>query len=206
MIPYLDLSSAVAGNIRVNYNPTDLARFQVEENLNAAQRHLLATVPVRFLSEAIKTVRTDLVSGIPDYQWPSDFVRFLKAWVKWTSGSTYQECEEVSMGGLDRTLSYDAQPRTSFPKIELNAERGFYIKPAPKANCSEGIRLRYIYQLPAISEAQNSLLDVKWKNLLVFKATALSALVEGSKPDLAQGFEALFSKELERLLPKSEES
>lgn len=204
MITYAELTQAVARNIKIDYNATDLLRFQVVDNINAAIRSILTSMPMEFLTEPIKTVQRDLDILISAYQWPSDFIRLVKLWVKWSAGDDFIECRDVRDTQVDSVLSLDNRPSLAYPKIGLDAERGFYLKPAPTADVEDGHRIRYIYLIPDVSSDQQCLLDKKFKNLIVYGASADSCAVEGSKADLAPYWEAKRDKEQKQFLPKAE--
>ncbi len=204
MITYAEITTLVAGNIKIDYNATDLARFKVVDNINAAVREILNTMPSEFLSEAIKTITFNLAINVSAYQFPTDYVRFIKMWIRWTSTTKFIECGELPVSVGDTDLSLDNQPSKEFPKVDLSAERGFYVLPTPTANCTNGGRMKYIYQFPAVATDQDCMLDVKWKNFIAARASMLSAGVEGSKPDLVTLWAGVYNAERNFFLPKSE--
>jgi len=197
------LTAAVAGNIRINNNAVDLLRWQVLANLNAAKRMILASAPLEMLDEP-KTVLCDFKSAFSAYQWPADYIRFVKIWVRYSANSRFIECRPLADDSLESPVSLDRQGTITSPKVGLNLERGYVLQPTPAADVSGGIRLRYIYDLPDMSDTQDCLLDVKWRNLLEFKASELSAAVEGSKPDLVTKFGDKFTEAWKLMIPKVE--
>ena len=206
MIPYTELRDADLGYLEID--SSDTTRFQVDESLNRAQEHLLLILPLEYISNAVKTAKTNLVSGQADYQWPDDYIRMVEVWVDYTKPITYSNTGKVCTPLPDESVMYVGD-RTqfaskNFPMIDLNVENGFAIYPVPDANVTDGIRIRYVYSLPNISSTQDSLLRYSLKNLLVYYATSLSALVENYRPELASAMQQLFQDELKGMLPKEE--
>ncbi len=203
MISTTTLTAAVAGNIRINNNATDLLRWQVLANLNAAKRMILTSAPIDMLDNP-KTVLCDFLNAYSGYQWPTDYIRFVKVWVRYSANSRFIECTPLADDSLESPVSLDRQGTPTSPKVGLNLERGYVLQPTPAVDVTAGIRLRYIYDLPDMSATQDCLLDVKWRNLLEFKASELSAGVEGSKPDLVTMFSNKFTEAWKLMIPKVE--
>ncbi|NOY58912.1 MAG: hypothetical protein GXO75_08250 [Calditrichaeota bacterium] len=206
MIKYTELRDAVLGFLEID--STDKDRFQVDENLNKAQEHLLLILPLEFISNAVKTSKTDLKAGQSAYQWPDDYIRFVAAWVDYKNTITYSNPGKPCTPLPDERFIYIGNKQTfaseNFPMIDLNVENGFAIYPEPQTTVTEGIRIRYVYSLPNISSTQDSLLRYSLKNLLVYYATSLSALIENYRPNLASAMQQLFQDELNGMLPKEE--
>jgi hypothetical protein len=55
--------------------------------------------------------------------------------------------------------------------------------------------LRYVYLLPTVSDSQQCLLRADLENAIVYRASALSALIDGYRPDLATQFDQMFWQE-----------
>jgi len=206
VIPYSELTNDVLGYLEIDSN--DLTRFKVVESLNHAQEHLLLILPLKFISNAIKTVKTDLIAGKPDYQMPSDYIRFISLWVDYAQPITYANPGKICTPLPDESVVFIGNKTQfaskNYPAVDLNVENGYAIYPIPDQNITDGIRLRYVYSLPNISTNQDSLLRYSLKNLLVYYATSLSALIENYRPKLASAMQQLFQDELSKLLPKEE--
>jgi|SRR3990167_5789615 len=204
MILYTTLVAEIAGKLKIDNNDEDVARFQVVASINAAQRHLLIIMPAKYITEALKTVTGDLADGVSRYQWPADFIRFKDLWLSYDSaiidsnpGRKAQEvadCRDVS--------NIDEMPNQSYPKMDLNVELGFELRPIPTAAQVNGFRLQYIQRLPNVSESQNCLLGAHLQNLVVYYGTHLSAIVEGSKPEVAKQMWDMYLDEEGKFIPK----
>jgi hypothetical protein len=212
-----ELSSAVIGKLELNASDAALlAKFQVYENLSEAQLELMNVLPIQYLSEGIKTVLFPLELNESEYQWPTvdfPFLRYVSLWVDYDNPIVMGGVAPASINPGKRCLEYDASihhttpdqiATQNYPFIDLNVEVGFMLYPVPDINVTDGARLRYIYKPTDITSSQDSLLNPGLKNLVIFKATALSALVDQYRPDLATKYENMYDKLLSRYLPKEE--
>lgn len=204
MITYTELTEAVAKNLEINN--TDIDKYNVLASLNSAQWTLINTLPFDFIANAISLTRGALTANRPFYQWPPDFVRFVQAWVSYTSKiSDSNRGVPLTEYKSDHHFKPMAEiGTTNFPFINNHIEGGYEIRPAPTADQASGILLRYVWKLPDIAVLQDCLLDINLKNLLVFRATALSAIIDNYRPDLGALFDAKFETGLSRFLPKEE--
>lgn len=210
---YSSLSSEVCGYLQID--TSDIAKFQVQNTLNRSQTFLLNILPQKYLTEFIKTVKGDLDDDQPLYQLPADFIRLLvheddgmcSLWIDYdgyiTQSNEGYQCRLVDEQSLLINNINNPYSQTR-PKVSLGTEGGFEIRPIPTVAVTHGWRMRYIYKLPNISSGQNCMLRVNLRNLLVFKATSLSAAVEGSHLELTKEFENHFEKELQLFIPKRE--
>ena len=181
---------------------TDLSRFKVYEHLNQAQLFLLNKMPAKHLTAGIATATFNLVSGQTLYQWPSDFLRLIQIWLNYSASVETSE-REASRWDSDQFLrSFNAMGTVNFPFYDARREAGFAISPAPSADQATGGRIQYVQRHPEISATQDSLMDARFKNLLIYRAVALSALVEDYSPNLNERYMALFEQELENFMPK----
>jgi len=201
---YTTLTNAVIENLEID--SADLTRFKVLSSLNSAQLTLLQVLPVEHLTNAIATSKFNLVSGQVAYQWPCDFVRVVSIWVDFANPIT------IANTGTQATLweeelfweTIDTIAHTYFPFYDPHLEGGFEIRPTPSINVSNGGRIRYVWKITDISVSQKSLLAPKLQNLLIFRATHLSALVEAYNIELAERYKRLYDEELAKFLPKEE--
>jgi len=202
MITYQELTEGVALNIKIDYNETDLARFNVVRNLNLAVLNLINKLPSIHLSEVIRTSQASIVSGTQSYQWPVDFLRFVKLWVRWAIEDEYIPADLKSSTEAENIYSLFSQATEEYPLVQIDAERGFTIFPIPHENVVNGIRLRYVFLPPEITDTQDCILDEKWKSLILYDASAMSAAVEGRKIELSNYWLGLYERELNKLMPK----
>jgi hypothetical protein len=207
-ITYSELTSEVVANLEID--SSDLSRYQVVEKLNIAQWEIINALPFKWIANIIKTTKFNLLAPAnPNnhlYQYPSDFVRFVEAWIdyanpitrdnkgvplyEWVSDNHHQTIDHIST--------------TKYPMIDIEKEGGFEISPAPTVAVTEGGALHYVWRVPAIAVAQPCLLNYNLKPLLVHRASELSALVDNYRPDLAGIYGKLFEQDMERFMPKRE--
>lgn len=206
-----ELSAEVLGNLELDASVTaDVARFKIYENLSAAQLHLINILPIQYLRDGIKTTLVKLLKDEAEYQWPVDFCRFIALWLDFgnpiiVTGASTNHGKRVTEYDADR----HHQPiksigTTTYPFVDVNSQDGYIISPAPTAEVIDGGRLRYVYKPPNIAVAQDSALNPNLKNLLIYKATEMSALIDQYRPDLADRFKGLYRDELQGFLPKEE--
>lgn len=197
MITGATLKAAVLARLELNNDSTTITRFLIYENINAAVRFILWTFPLQLIDNAIKTAKGNLVSGTSAYQWPSDFVRIIKLWVDFTNQITQTNPGYEALESPDNILyanSLDQRPDSYHPRYDI-VEGGFDLRPVPSGNLSNGFRLRYVYLLPTVSDSQQCLLRADLENAIVYRASALSALIDGYRPDLATQFDQMFWQE-----------
>ena len=198
MIAASDLVDEVLSNLELDGNiAANLTRFKVYDNLSAVQRFLIRQLPLTEIDTAIKTVKFNLTTNVVAIQWPSDYARFVKLWMDFTNPITDinqgRLLTEAKNGEFNIDIT-DYQPTTEYPKFEF-IEGGFAIRPIPSSSVTNGGRLRHVQQLPKISAAQDSLLREDLRNLMVYRGTALCAMVDDYSPDISTRFNALFVQE-----------
>ena len=205
MITYAVLKAEVLGRLEIDV--TDATRFKVDESLAHAQRAILNSLPEQHIANAIRTSRFDLVANTASYQHPEDYLRFTDLWLDYEAEITttnlgrYATPLESSTGFI-RNPADKATKR--YPYVDLEVEGGISIYPVPAVDQTNGGRIRYIQLLPAPTDIQNCLLNERLQNLLVYKATAMSALVEEFNLNLAKVMNELFDKELAEFVPRKD--
>jgi hypothetical protein len=177
MITAITLVAKVAGLLKIDNNSVDIARFRVYDCINYAHRFLLQTLPENQIVEGKKTVTGDLSAAVGSYQWPTDYIRVLRLWVSYSKPLNYREAERGDVGP-ESQLSLDARATIMAPRYSTEVERGFTISPKPTINVAAGLRLRYIYLLPAVTSTQNSLFDDRWADIISFLAVSYCAKIE----------------------------
>lgn len=203
-ITYAELTDEVVENLEIDNDSTSLTRFKVVASINSAQKTLLNILPVEYLKNAVRTSTFDLEEDTADYQWPSDFVRVVQMWLNYSAAITYEnEGKEAALYVPNKFMEPITNLAKEFmPMYDINIEGGFRIAPLPTTDMVNGGMLRYIWQVPDISTTQDSMFEEELKNLLVFRATALSANVENYNPKLAADYKDYYDKELAGFLPK----
>lgn len=204
MITAAELVAAIAGNIKIDNNATDVARLQVYRNINNSILYLLNHLPIELLgSECIKTVTFNLTINMPAYQWPSDYVRFKAMWLRYNATSSRREVRPLEKSeSLEAAANLDLRATMEFPRVDLQTERGFTISPSPSANVTDGGRLRYIYKHPDVSASQNCLFDERWKTLIIERASGLCTLIEGQGKGLEMDWMKLFEDDFGKFVSK----
>jgi len=205
MITYDELVPVIANNLEISTTDTErITRFNILANLNAVQLELLNSLRKEFLTSAMKTVRFNVVSGVPDYQFPDEYIRFFRLWVDYNNPITYANPGKEALEYMPERHNRPINELTSqnFPMVDLNTEAGFLISPVPDANVTNGFRLRFIYKIPEITSVQPSLLFSRFRTLLIDGATARSAATDNYRPDLAKFHDELYQRALKMLIPK----
>jgi len=204
-IEYTELRDAVVGELEIDDNDAD--RYELDANLATAQLGILNSLPFKYLKNAVKTVKFNVSNGVNLYQWPSDFVRFMRLWVDFESAITatnegQQVTEYDDQTYHAKTIGQMATKR--YPYGDFDVEGGFGIYPVPSADVTNGFRLRYIWQIPNPTSTQPCLLEYNLRNLMVYKATELCALVDEFNVQLADRMKAGYGDELAKFLPKKD--
>lgn len=204
-ITYTELKNAVVGQLEID--ATDADRYQLDINLAAAQLGIINSLPFEYLKNVITTTKTNIQNGIHLYQWPGDFVRFVRLWLDYdnpiseSSGNHGNRAQDVD-DESSHVVNIAALATKRYPYVDLNVEAGYGIYPVPAADVNNGQRIRYIWQVPNPTSTQICLLEYNLRNLMVFKATELCALVDEFNVDLSAAMYKNYTDELSRFLPK----
>lgn len=202
-IPYSELLAETLGLLEIDSDDAD--RFKIDENLRQSQRRLLNTLDRRWLVNAIKTSKFNITSGTRDYQYPSDYWRFVELWVNFTTEITISnpgnKCTVFETTGR-HVKNIEAIASVTYPFVDIDTEGGLAIYPVPTASVTNGARIRYVYDMPAPTSSQDCLLEPNLKNLLVYNTVRLSALIEEHNVKLADEMLKLYTEEVQAFLPK----
>lgn len=202
-IPYSELLAETLGLLEIDSDDAD--RFKIDENLRQSQRRLLNTLDRRWLVNAIKTSKFNITSGTRDYQYPSDYWRFVELWVNFTTEITISnpgnKCTVFETTGR-HVKNIEAIASVTYPFVDIDTEGGLAIYPVPTADVTNGARIRYVYDMPAPTSSQDCLLEPNLKNLLVYNTVRLSALIEEHNVKLADEMLKLYTEEVQAFLPK----
>ncbi|MBC8458847.1 MAG: hypothetical protein H8D67_12710 [Deltaproteobacteria bacterium] len=181
MITGTILKAAVIGNLELNNDSTTETRFRVYANINAALRTVLRTFPLSQIDNAIKTATFNLLQDISAYQWPADFVRFVRMWVDYSTAMSQTNHGNEATPAWESQFygnSLDQRPLATAPRVDI-VEGGFDIRPVPASALANGGRLKYVYLQPDISDSQNCLLREDLYNAIVFEGTSLCMKIDG---------------------------
>ena len=201
MISYAEIKAEILANLDMDNDSEAATKFDVLNKANAAQRTLLRKVPVTEVDNILKSVTGNLSANVAYYQWPSDFIRVSDLFVDFNTSisDTNQGVEAVfSESGIFQVRSLDQQAHEQYP-LFFYVDGGFELRPIPSSDVTDGWMLRYIYEIPDMSDTQDSLLRSDLKNLLIYKATSLCALVNQYSLELHDKYEMMFIKELNGL-------
>lgn len=204
-ILYTELLGAVVGHLEID--ATDASRFEFDANIATAQLGLLNALPFKFLKNAVTTTKTNIDDGIHLYQWPSDFVRFHELWLSYDAAineaaGVYGNKAQEYDGEQAHIKNIASLATKRYPYIDIDVEGGYGIYPVPSADQATGQRIRYIWQIPNPTITQDCLLEYNLRNLLIFRATQLCALVDEFNIQLAQEMGKNYTEELNLFLPK----
>jgi hypothetical protein len=204
-ITYTELKNAVVGQLEIDADDAD--RYELDGNLAAAQIGILNALPFRYLKNAITTTKANLTNAINQYQWPSDFVRLVEIWFNHTESidladSIFGNKALIHDGENSYIQNIGKIATKRYPVCDVNVEDGYGVYPTPDASVTNGIRIRYVWQIPNPTSTQDCLLEYNLRNLMVYKATSLCALVDEFNVQLSSKMEEEYQKELQTFLPK----
>lgn len=196
-----DLKAEIIANLEIA--STDYTRYKVYESINSAVLELLNILPVKYLSDMIKTATAaNLVANTANYALAADFLRFVSARISYTAA--------ISSTNMGRRLhEYDSEKQSlpiediasrDYPFISFEHDGYAEVSPVPTANQSSGLQIKYIYLPADVASGVDSDLDARFKNLVIYKATQLSAMIDNYRPDLAAKFGAMYDEELKRFI------
>jgi len=192
-----EIKPEVMHNLDLDATDTDAeARYQILESANAAQRLVIEQAPIAKLDNIIQNATGKLLGSVAYYQWPSDFIRFVRLWVDYAYAITDSNLGRLCTLQKDGNFtinSLDKQVDSNNPKYAI-IDGGFELRPMPNSDLVDGFLLEYIYNLPEISATQPSLLRVNLKNALIFKATELAALKGGNRIEHANKYAELYKE------------
>ena len=159
------------------------------------------------MKNAVTTTKTNIDDAIHLYQWPDDFVRFHELWLSYDaaineSAGVYGNKAQEYDGEQAHIKNIASLATKRYPYIDIDVEGGYGIYPVPSADQATGQRLRYVWQIPNPTVTQDCLLEYNLRNLLIFRATQLCALVDEFNIQLAQEMGKNYTEELNLFLPK----
>ena len=205
MINYSEIKSQVIKNLQIDATAADIERFQIQESVNAALLTILNILPARFLTNAIATITIPLVANNSLYQLQDNYIKPVNVWVDYSNPITMQNPGRLGIF-YDINNSYVSNPALMaskrYPVIDPNVEKGIAVYPIPDKTVKNGLRIRYVYKQPDISDSQPCLLDLRLKNILIYLATERASSIEGYNPDLAEKYAKMAEREIQVLSSK----
>lgn len=205
MIEYSEIQSQIIKNLQIDATKADIDRFQIQESVNAALLTILNILPSQFLTNTIATITIPLVKDNALYQLRDNYIKPVNVWVDYSNPITIKNPGRVAII-YDINNSFVSNPALMaskrYPVIDPNVEKGIAVYPVPDKTIINGLRIRYVYKQPDISDSQPCLLDLRLKNILIYLATERAASIEGYNLDLAEKYAKMAERELQTLSPK----
>lgn len=200
MITSTAAAAEVAGNLKIGATTDAYTKFKVYEKLDNIQTDILNTFSKEWLISARKSV-LKAVTTDPLHQWPGDMLRFVAAFFSRAvidNSNRGTPCSEYTPG---HAMTMAELATDAFPYIDPHKDNGYEIRPNGDNFYH---RIEYIWRLPTITSTQPSLLDLRWKDLLVLGATGQCANVDNYRPAMAQAFTAEYIAKKAQYLPMKE--
>lgn len=198
------IAAEVIANLELD-SSADTTRFKVYESMNSAQLEILNTLPVALIPEMVKTATAvDFVANTATYALENDFLRMVEARVDYVTAisATNKGAKALEYMSDQHSLPIEEIGTQDYPFFSLEHDGLIEVAPVPTGARTAGLQYKYIYQpASALSSGVDSDLDARFKNLMIYKATALSALIEGSYAALHDKYNALYADELQRFMP-----
>lgn len=199
---YAQVSAAVISFLEID--ATDASRFRIDSSLTEAQLEIANTLQPEMLRGMAESYINNLALGASEYFLPSDYLRVLQ--VRLDYGA---EINNQNPGEIAYTYQVDQQTALN-PGNDATKDHPFYdlvsdpalitIYPTPSAAQTNGLFIRYIKKPTDIASGTDPVLDDRFRNLLVYKATSTSALVENYRPDLFNVFTQKFDNEIRLIM------
>lgn len=205
MIDWDQLLVETTGFLQID--TTDYEKFNLPAIFKMAQRDVLTFAPIELLSNAIRTRVYDLESGVSEYLFPPDYLRFYKMWVDYDTSisrdpDSYNDGYEVTPVDDIKAKSVLNPASKYHPKCALKAEHGFELRPIPDADKTDGYRIRYIREMPAPNTDENCLLNEKLRNPMIYRSVQLACLTNNYRPQVAAVFGKMFEESLPNIRAK----
>ena len=210
-----ELTAEVLGNLEID--STDLTRFKIYEHLNQAQDWLVGILPFKELIDVVVDLLIDSVSGQANYTWPDgtlystspEFARFYEMYISTVSITRAAPGNKAFIYDRDiHTLPITEYGTADIPFVDPDGDSEFIVHPIPAGGSpiTDFLRLLYVPKLTRIAAAVNCTLNYRLKNLIIYRATRLSALIEEYRPEQAKEYMTLETNELAKFRPKSAQS
>lgn len=207
-----ELTAEVVGNLEID--TTDLARFKVYEHLNQAQDWLVGILPFKELIDVVVDLLIDSVSGQANYSWPDgtlysispEFARFYEMYISTASITRVLPGNKAFIYDRElHTLPITEYGTDDSPFVDPDGDSEFIIHPIPVGGSpiTEFLRLLYVPKLTRISSGVDCTLNFRLKNLIIYRATRLSCLIEEYRSEQAKEYMTLETNELAKFRPKS---
>jgi len=205
-----ELTGEVIGNLEIE--TADLTRFKIYEHLNQAQDWLVGILPFKELIDVVVDLLIDSASGQANYKWPdgtlysasAEFARFYEMYISTASITRALPGNKAFIYDREiHTLPITEYGTVDIPFVDPDGDSEFIIHPIPAGVITDFLRLLYVPKLTRIAATVNCTLSFRLKNLIIYRATRLSALIEEYRPEQAKEYMTLETNELAKFRPKS---
>ena len=192
------LVNRVTKLLELNNDSNTVDKFQIYENLNAAQNLIAQEFPQWAVQNLYSTDFINLSNGTRDYSLASPKpLKILNIEVNYQRplSSDYNKGHEARIfwghfSNPYKTNIYNKPTKIS-PVIYFH-QNVLRLYPIPDKDVIDGILFNYIKEPVVISDTQDCELEGFLEEALVFKAVALSALVDDYNLQLSQKFDDLY--------------
>lgn len=205
-----ELTGEVLGNLEID--STNLSRFKVYEHLNQAQDWLAGILPFKELIDVVVDLLIDSVANQANYTWPDgtlystspEFQRFYEMYISTASITRAVPGNKAFVYDREiHSLPITFYGTTDIPFVDPDGDSEFIIFPAPTGIVTDFLRLLYVPKLIRIAAGTDCTLNFRLKNLIIYRATRLSALIEEYRPEQAKEYMTLETNELAKFRPKT---
>jgi len=209
-IPETELTAEVLGNLEID--ATDQDRFKVYEHLNQAQDWLAGILPFKELIDVVVDLLIDSVANQANYTWPDgtlystspEFQRFYEMYISTASITRAAPGNKAFVYDREiHALAINQYGTVDIPFVDPDGDSEFIIFPAPTGIVTDFLRLLYVPKLIRIAAGVNCTLNFRLKNLIIYRATRLSALIEEYRPEQSKEYMTLETNELTKFRPKT---
>jgi len=205
-----ELTAEVIGNLEID--TSDLARFKIYEHLNQAQDWLVGILPFKELIDVVVDLLIDSVGAQANYTWPDgvlysaspEFQRFYEMYISTATITRALPGNKVFIYDREiHALPITEYGTTDIPFVDPDGDSQFIIHPAPVGVITDFLRLLYVPKLISIAATVDCTLNYRLKNLIIYRATRLSCLIEEYRSEQAKEYMTLETNELAKFRPKS---
>jgi hypothetical protein len=193
LIAYTDILDGVLSNLEMDGSDAEnIARFNVDNNIQAAYRTVCFMFPKKHLKSAARYFKQNLVtSGVHEIL-KDKYLRLIDIYVDYFNEGSSTDNIVPGYKALHHSQVDDFYAGKSFyqpvyeDKVTTDDKLNITIKPLPPTNVTNGLIIHAVENL-TIDASNPCPLDISLKDALIAFATHLSALTDGYNPDLAAG-------------------
>lgn len=202
------LSGRVIANLEID--SADLTRYQVYESISLAQKELANILPTEFIQSLLLKAPADLTINQPYVDTPAEYLRFVALFLDYTAQitDTNPGVKARRYSKSDNFLAFSKSGTTTFPMYDLEGDFStndrILISPTPTATVTGGAEIWYIKVPDDVNATVDAEIHERFEDLIVSRATALSAMIEDYRPDMASQFQNFYLSSLSSYIPKDQ--